>query len=130
MLVRIENLTQKTTIMRNGKVANNPWSRLRGLIGTKQLEHGDGLLIMPSKGVHCMLMSIPIDVLYVNDSNQVIGMDERMIPNSFGKPRRDCSYVIEVPVGTIVLSKTNSGDLLQVIYQGSAVRASHDRLHQ
>lgn len=126
MLVRIENLTQKTTIMRNGKVANNPWTRLKGLIGTKQLDLGDGLLISPSKGVHCMFMSIPIDVMYVDDSDRVIDLDERMLPNSIGKPRRECSYVVEVPVGTIALSKTNTGDLLQVIYQGAGVQVAHD----
>jgi len=118
MFVRVENLTQKTTIMCNGKVANNPWTRLRGLIGTKQLDPGDGLLIKPCKGVHCMFMSIPIDVLYIND--------ERMLPNSIGKPRRECSYVLEVPVGTIALSKTTSGDLIQVIYQGTGVQTMHN----
>lgn len=126
MFVRVENLTQKTTIMRNGKIADNPWTRLKGLIGTKQLDPGEGLLIKPCKGVHCMFMSIPIDVLYVNDSDQVVGIDERMLPNCIGKPRRECSYVLEVPAGTIALSKTNSGDLIQVIYQESEVQSTQD----
>lgn len=121
MLVRIENLTQNTTIMRSGNLANNPWTRLKGLIGTTHLEEGDGLLISPCKGVHCMFMSIPIDVLYIDNSDRVVGIDEHMSPNSIGKPRRECSYVIEVPIGTIALSKTNTGDLLQVIYQGVGI---------
>jgi hypothetical protein len=39
-------------------VANNYWTRLRGLIGVRRLDEGDGMAIIPCKGVHCMFMSI------------------------------------------------------------------------
>jgi len=130
MLVRIENLTQKTTIMRNGKIADNPWSRLQDLIGTPQLEQGDGLLIIPYKSVRRIFMSVAVDLLYINEADQVVGLDERILPSSIRKPRRDCSYMIEVPVGTIALNQTNIGNLLQVIYQGSTRSALHNQMKQ
>jgi len=75
-------------------------------------------------------MSVAVDLLYVNEADQVVGLDERILSSSIGKPRRDCSYMIEVPVGTIALSQTNIGNLLQVIYQGSTRSALHNQMKQ
>lgn len=115
-MLHVDNITKETNIIDGGRVADNRWTRLKGLIGVKELPEGDGLLIKPCKGVHCMFMSIPIDVLYVDKEDTIIGMDPDMQPNAFGKMHRNCRYVIEVPSGTIQRTGTEVGHRLQVRY--------------
>ena len=112
-MVKIDNLTSNQTLMEHGRLAANPWTRLRGLIGVHQLESGDGLLIKPCHGVHCMFMSIPIDVIYVNKQHQVVALDKAMQPWAVGKIYRDSHYVVEVPIGTIERTQTQVGDQLK-----------------
>lgn len=113
-MLHIENSTRNSIIVDSGRVADNHWTRFIGLIGVKELSTGDGLLIDPCKGVHCMFMSIPIDVLYVDRENIVIGVDRMMKPWRIGKIYRAGSYVVELPAGTIDQTKTQIGDQLLV----------------
>lgn len=113
-MLEVTNVTRDVTIADHGRVAANPWTRLKGLIGVKQLAPGFGLLIRPCNGVHCMFMSIPIDVLYVDKEDRVIGLDEAMQPWRMGKLYRGGRYVIELPAGTIAATGTQVGDQLRV----------------
>ena len=115
-MLRIENLTRNTLLVERGRVANNYWTRLRGLIGVRRLEDGDGMAIIPSNGVHCMFMSIPIDVLYVDRNDRVIDVDANMKPWAIGRPRRAARYVIELPAGMAERAGTRPGDQLRVIF--------------
>lgn len=113
-MVHIENMTKDCTLLAHGRLAANPWTRLRGLIGVRQLDAGDGLLIRPCHGVHCMFMSIPIDVVYVDRSDCVVAVDRAMPPWAVGKIYRQSAYVVELPVGSIDASGTQPGDQLAV----------------
>ncbi len=113
-MLQVKNQTQDLVLVHEGRVAKNSFTRLRGLIGVRELSQGDGLLITPCKGVHCMFMSIPIDVLYVDKNDKVIAMDHGMRPWSFGRLRRSSRYVIELPAGLLAATGTNVGDQLQV----------------
>ena len=112
--VQVCNVTRDVLLVIHGRVADNPWTRLRGLIGVGHLPEGDGLLIKPCKGVHCMFMSIPIDVVYVSRDDRVVGVDEQMAPWRMGRLYRQSRYVLELPAGTIARSGTQVGDALQV----------------
>jgi uncharacterized protein len=113
-MLKVKNLTREVTLVRRGRVADNRWTRLKGLIGVRDLPKGDGLLIKPCKGVHCMFMSIPIDVLYVDGDDRVIGVDERMKPWRIGRIYAKGRYVIELPAGTLAQTGTRVGDELRV----------------
>lgn len=115
-MLHVDNIDQNTNVIDGGRVADNRWTRLKGLIGVKEFSQGDGLLIKPCKGVHCMFMSIPIDVLYISKEDTVIAMDPEMKPNAFGKMHRNCRYVIELPAGTIERTGTEVGHRLKVQY--------------
>ncbi len=112
--VQVRNVTRGVDLMTQGRLAANPWTRLKGLIGVKHLAPGDGLLIRPCKGVHCMFMSIPIDVVYVDRDHRVVGLDEGMAPWRMGRIYRNGDYVVELPAGTIAATGTQVGDTLQV----------------
>jgi len=113
-MVHIENTTSKYTLLAHGRLAANPWARLRGLIGVRQLTEGDGLLIKPCHGVHCMFMSMPIDVVYVDRSDRVVAVDKAMKPWAIGKIYSQSAYVVELPTGSIEATNTQPGDQLAV----------------
>jgi uncharacterized protein len=113
-MLTVENVTRGVPVADHGRVANNPWTRLKGLIGVKELAPGFGLVIRPCNGVHCMFMSIPIDVLYVDKEDRVVALDEAMQPWAVGRIYRASRYVIELPAGTIAATGTQPGDQLRV----------------
>jgi uncharacterized membrane protein (UPF0127 family) len=115
-LLRVENVTRGTVLVERGRVARSFWSRLKGLIGVRHLPEGDGLLSEPCNSVHCLFMSIPIDVLYVNPDHRVVALDPEMRPWAIGRIHRRARYVIELPAGTIARSGTRVGDQLRVGY--------------
>ncbi|MGQ9516801.1 MAG: DUF192 domain-containing protein [Anaerolineae bacterium] len=115
-MLYVKNLTRNTVLVEHGRVANDVWTRFRGLIGVRYLAPGDGLAIIPCQGVHCMFMSIPIDVLYVDKHDRVVGMDQELKPWRFGSFYKGVRYVIELPAGTIARTTTEVGDQLEVTY--------------
>lgn len=114
-MVQVENQSRNTILLRRGKMANTRWTRLRGLIGVRDLPEGHGIVIDPCRGVHCMFMSIPIDVIYVDRNHHVVGLDPGMKPWTIGKIYRHSRYVIEAPAGTIERTQTQIGDQLRVV---------------
>ena len=112
--IKVVNTTQGATLLATGRMADNFFTRLRGLIGVKELAEGAGILIRPCNGVHCMFMSIPIDVVYLDRDDQVIALDRAMKPWAIGKIYRNGAYVIEGPVGMIDVTGTAVGDQLKV----------------
>ncbi len=112
--IKVMNTTRGTALLATGRMADNFFTRLRGLIGVKELAEGAGILIRPCNGVHCMFMSIPIDVVYVDRNDQVLALDRAMKPWAIGKIYRSGAYVVEGPVGMIVASGTQVGDQLRV----------------
>ena len=112
--VRVENLTREQTLVSEGRVADGEWTRLRGLIGHDPLEPGQGLLIVPCSSIHTHFMSFPIDVLFVDKTQKVVGINERLKPWRFCRLFRNVRFVIELPAGTIEQTGTKPGDQLQV----------------
>lgn len=119
-MIQVENVTRARPLMLQGRLAANSWTRLRGLIGVRELADGEGLLIKPCHGVHCMFMSIPIDVVYVDRSERVVAVDKAMKPWAIGKIYRQSSFVVELPAGAIDASGTEPGDQLKIDYGKAA----------
>jgi uncharacterized membrane protein (UPF0127 family) len=53
-------------------VADSPWSRMRGLLGRRGLESGEGLLLRPTGSVHTFFMHFPIDVVFLSRDGEVL----------------------------------------------------------
>ena len=53
-------------------VADSPWSRMRGLLGRRGLESGEGLLLRPTGSVHTFFMRFPIDVVFLSRDGEVL----------------------------------------------------------
>ncbi|MCD6291068.1 MAG: DUF192 domain-containing protein [Anaerolineae bacterium] len=112
--MHIYNETRQINLATRPRVADNFWTRGRGLIGTRALQPGDALIIRPCKGVHTWFMSYPIDVIYVDEHDRVVDITPAMRPWRIGRPRLRARYVIELPAGTVQRSGTQIGDQLRL----------------
>ena len=65
--IGVENLTREQTRV-TGQVADNHWTRLRGLLGRQSLAQGEGLLIVLSQAIHMRFTRFLIEVFYVGSA--------------------------------------------------------------
>ncbi len=94
-------------------MAKTFWSRFLGLMGRTQLEAGQALLIYPEWSIHTFFMRFPIDVLFLNVEQQVIGLRVAMPPNRPFAGVWGARYVIELPPDVITRTATQCGDRVQ-----------------
>lgn len=111
---QISNKGGGTSIVTRGRVADHFFSRLRGLLGVRNLPQGDGLLIEGTNCIHTHFMAIPIDVVYLDREYRVVDVDEKLSPWRFGKLRRQAKHVLELPAGTVAQTGLAVGDQLQI----------------
>jgi len=113
-MLRVDNVTRAAVLVDRGRLANNFWTRLRGLMGVRDLPTGDGLLLKPANQIHTHFMAIPIDVLYLDAESRVVDMDAALPPGKFGRMRRKARAVLELPAGVIQAHGVQPGDQLRV----------------
>ncbi|MDV2581348.1 DUF192 domain-containing protein [Alkalibacillus haloalkaliphilus] len=112
--MKVTNLRNGAEIASELKAADTFLKRLKGLMFQKSLNSGCGLHIIPCQSVHTFFMRFPIDVIYVNESLEVVGLDQRLSPYRFGKFRKHAKSVIEVESGVIEKTDTQIGDKLEI----------------
>ena len=83
-------------------------------MGRAALPDSYALIIFPEWSIHTLFMRIPIDVLFVDRADVVVGLREAMPP---WRPYAGVSptrghYVVELPVGAIGATGTAVGDQL------------------
>lgn len=112
--IQIVNQTRQQLIADQAELARSFLARGRGLMGRPALPQGYALIILPEWSIHTFFMRIPIDVLFVDRQDRVVGLRERMPPNrpfAGVSPRRG-HYVVELPAGVIAATGTALGDQL------------------
>ncbi|MHB1318986.1 MAG: DUF192 domain-containing protein [Anaerolineae bacterium] len=100
--------------MGQGRSADRPWTRIRGLIGSSPLRTGEGLWISPCNGIHMLFMSYPIDAIYLDRAGRVVAIEPNVQPWWLGRFYREARSVLELPVGTIASTSTALGDEIVV----------------
>lgn len=110
----IKNITQNKIIATDAKVANDFFTRLKGLLGTRLLESGKGLIIRPCNSIHTVGMKYAIDVLFMDKYDQVLKIAMFMPAGKFSICRNS-SYVVELPAGVIATTGTSLGDRLALL---------------
>ena len=79
-------------------VADGPLTRLRGLLGRRELPPGEGLLIRPAGAVHTSFMRFPIDVVFLDRDLTVVDVVDGLVPwRAAG--RRGAHAVLELAAG-------------------------------
>ncbi|RPJ55037.1 MAG: DUF192 domain-containing protein [Dehalococcoidia bacterium] len=111
--MRVFNQTRNLPLITQGRWANTFWLRLRGLLGAAPLQQEQGLILVGEKSIHTLFMSFPIDVVYVDKTYKVIRADVNMVPYRLGPFVKQSAYVLEMPVGVIADTATQTGDQLE-----------------
>ena len=71
------------TVLVNGvkaKVARTLFARMKGLIGTKCLPPGEGMLILRCNAIHTFFMSFPIDATFFDREGRVVKVMRNIRP--------------------------------------------------
>ena len=93
------NTTRNQVIAEKTRLADNPWTSFKGLMGAKPLPEGEALLITPSSSIHTHFMRFAIDVLYVSKDDVIVGIDRDLKPWRFGRFYKGVKYVVEMTAG-------------------------------
>jgi len=112
MIVR--NRTQGTTLADNVKVADNIFTRVKGLLGRSGLNRGEALIIKPCNSIHMFFMRFAIDAIFVDRNNQVVGLVKRLRPFRLSPIFWKAYFVIELPAGTIQETRTQIQDYISI----------------
>jgi len=111
--VRAVNATRGTVVGESIRIAETGLTRIVGLLGERELLPGDGLLIVPSQGVHTLGMRFAIDVVVLDGAWNVIAIVRDMRPFRMTRVFWKAAAVLELRSGTLESSSTLVGDTLE-----------------
>jgi len=109
----IQNQTRNTIVASQQIITKNPWQRMKGLLGVTEFPQGQSLVITHCQSIHMLFMKIPLDVIFCDREDRVVGLCLGIKPFSFSPIFLKASYAIEVPTGSIVASQTQVGDFIK-----------------
>ena len=111
------NRTRQASLATDVKLAATHWSRFCGLMGRKaaSFRTGDGLWIVPCRGVHTFAMTFPIDVIYLDARKRVVHIEENLRPWRVARVSLRTSSVLELPPHTLRSSQTAVGDEIDIV---------------
>jgi uncharacterized protein len=112
MSITVVNTTRGQTLADRCDLAKSFLARGRGLLGRAGLAAGEGLVIYPEWSVHSFFMRFPIDVIFCDAQDRVVGLRAKMAPNLPFAGKWGARYVIELPAGAIAATGTQVGDQL------------------
>ncbi len=110
------NRTRQTYLARQLRIAETHWSRFWGLMCTDagSFPAGQGLWIVPSRGVHTFAMRFPIDVVYLDGDKVVVHLEENLRPWRLAPVRLKAVSVLELPGSTLSSTQTAVGDEIEI----------------
>jgi uncharacterized membrane protein (UPF0127 family) len=108
------NETRRKPLAENLRIARSLWARTKGLLGTRELPLGEGLLIDPCGSIHSFWMQYPFDALFLDRKGEVVHSISRMKPYRVSRVVFSAHSVLELPAGTIEATGTRPGDLVHV----------------
>ena len=114
-LVRATNSTRGSVLGDRIRVAESGLTQVVGLLGERGLSTGDGLLIIPSQGVHTWGMLFPIDVIVLDDDWKVLAVRNKMPAFRMTRVYFKAAAVLELPAGTIAATATEVGDAIELV---------------
>ena len=110
----VYNQTRETSLALRVAVADSVLSRFAGLLGRTSLQPDTGLWIRPCNSIHTIGMVFRFDLVLIDQNLKVVGLRERVRPFTITWPNFRAESVLELPVHTIVNSRTELGDQLRI----------------
>jgi uncharacterized membrane protein (UPF0127 family) len=86
---------------------------MRGLLGRSGLEPGGGMLLTPEPSVHMFFMRFPIDAVFLDRENKVVGVRHELRPWRVAGAR-GAYATLELPAGAAAAAGVEEGDVLVI----------------
>lgn len=114
-MVKIINSNNDKMVGDKIKVADSFVKRFRGLMLSKELKDGEGMLIKPCNSIHMMFMKYAIDAIFLDSENRVKAIYENLKPwTGITKIHSDVKSVLELKSGSAKQSGISTGNILTV----------------
>lgn len=110
--VRVTNVTRGTVIGSTVYFAATWWGRAKGWLGRPAPLEGEGLLLVPCKGIHMVGMKYPIDVAFLDADGLVVATYAELKPWQRTRLHHTATSALELPAGTLARTGTVVGDRL------------------
>ena len=114
------NLTRNSVLAHRVEVADTLWTRFMGLMARPSIDHGFGLWLTGTNGIHMFFMRFAIDAVYLgkpgpDGARQVLAARRGVRPWVGLVPLiRGADGCLELPVGAIDASGTLAGDRIRI----------------
>ena len=118
MALIAKNLDTGAVVATHVAVADTRATRAVGLLNRSGLNPGEGLWIVPSRGVHTCWMRFAIDVVALDDDGVVVDCVAAMKPWRIRLPRRGTAGVLELPAGSLDATGTRLGHRIELATGG------------
>lgn len=96
-------------------VAESTLRRMRGLLGRRGLEPGEGLLLRPAPAIQTWFMRFPIDAVFLDRDLNVVLIRDNMRPFRTAGDRRARS-VLELAAGECARQGVEVGERLRIVW--------------
>jgi uncharacterized membrane protein (UPF0127 family) len=108
------NVTRGVHVTQCARIADNPWTKLIGLLRDKTLEYGDGMWLEPCNSIHSIGMRFVFDAIFLDKNLRVVHLVRQMKPWRISRMVFSARSVLEVPAGMIHQSATEIGDQFEM----------------
>jgi len=110
--MRIINQTKNTLLAEQAVVADTFFKRTIGLLGRKELQKGEALVLRPCNSVHTFFMRFPLDLLFLDKNNKILKTISSIQPFRLTPIYFNAHFAIELPTGTIQDTSTAQNDTI------------------
>jgi uncharacterized membrane protein (UPF0127 family) len=94
-------------------IADTALTRMKGLLGRKELAREEGILLRPASSVHTAFMRFPIDVLFLDRENRIVKIAANLAPWRTAGARKTAA-VAELRAGEAERRGVHVGDRLSL----------------
>jgi uncharacterized membrane protein (UPF0127 family) len=109
---------EQKVLIANLWVAQNPWTRMKGLLGKSSLNPDQGLLLIPCNQIHMYFMQFPIEAVFLGTTAdpwvfQILSIQPFLKPFTLlPKGNFKAKATLEVTPGFCQAHQLNQGDSL------------------
>ncbi len=107
--------TKNETFLGRVYVADKTGTRIKGLLGIRELPFLWGLLIRPCRQGHTLGMRYPLSVWFINQQNEIIKIVDFLPAWRISPFIPNASFVLEFPANWAEITGSEEGDSLRLL---------------
>jgi hypothetical protein len=113
--VKIVSVTREdgAVICERCVIAHSAPSRMKGLLGKRELPAGEGIHLRPASSVHMLFMRFPIDVVFLDRDLRVVDVRHDLRPWKLAA-KRGAKSALELAAGEAERRGVRVGDRLRL----------------